>query len=134
MFHAGTTKRDSAYYTAGGRVLGVTARAAELATRVRRAYEGYQFHIVVQQLVNFCAVDLSALYLDIVKDRLYTAGRDSVARRSAQNALFHIAQALTRLIAPVLSLTAQEAWEALNGNAAFLVEFSNAKFFYISLT
>jgi isoleucyl-tRNA synthetase len=71
---------------------------------------------VVQALQNFCSEDLGAFYLDILKDRLYTAAADSKARRSAQNALHHILQALTRLMAPVLSFTAEEIWQVLNGN------------------
>ena len=80
-------------------------------------YEHYEFHRVVQQLQNFCSEDLGAFYLDILKDRLYTAGADSRARRSAQNALHHILQALTRLMAPILSFTADEIWRVLHSDA-----------------
>jgi isoleucyl-tRNA synthetase len=73
-------------------------------------YAGYQFHLVVQKLQTFCSEDLGAFYLDILKDRLYTCGADSAARRSAQTALWHITQALVRLMAPILSFTAEEAW------------------------
>lgn len=75
------------------------------------AYDRYEFHKVVQALQNFCAEDLGAFYLDILKDRLYTAGRESRARRSAQSALWHIVQTLVRLMAPVLSFTAEEIWQ-----------------------
>jgi isoleucyl-tRNA synthetase len=76
-------------------------------------YSNYEFHLVAQKLQAFCSEELGGFYLDILKDRLYTAGRNSAARRSAQNALYHITHALLRLIAPVLSFTAEEAWEVL---------------------
>jgi isoleucyl-tRNA synthetase len=85
-------------------------------------YGAYEFHLVVQKLQNFCSEDLGGFYLDILKDRLYTARADSRARRSAQNALFHITQSLLRLMAPVLSFTAQEAWEVLNGSGSSVFE------------
>jgi isoleucyl-tRNA synthetase len=78
-------------------------------------YARYEFHQVAQKLQNFCSEELGGFYLDILKDRLYTAGGNSKARRSAQNALYHIAHALVRLMAPVLSFTAEEAWETLCG-------------------
>jgi isoleucyl-tRNA synthetase len=76
-------------------------------------YERFEFHKVVQALMNFCSEDLGAFYLDILKDRLYTAAENSRARRSAQSALWHILQAVTRLMAPVLSFTAEEIWTTL---------------------
>ena len=85
-------------------------------------YGRYEFHLVAQKLQTFCSEELGGFYLDILKDRLYTAGADSRARRSAQNALHHMAQALIRLMAPVLSFTASEAWETLNGGAASVFE------------
>ena len=78
-------------------------------------YGRYEFHNVVQKLQSFCSEDLGGFYLDVLKDRLYTAGTDSRARRSAQNALYHMAQTLVRLMAPVLSFTASEVWETING-------------------
>ncbi|MBK5105138.1 MAG: isoleucine--tRNA ligase, partial [Burkholderiales bacterium] len=80
-----------------------------------RDYENYDFHFVVQKLQGFCSEDLGGFYLDILKDRLYTAGKDSRSRRSAQNALYQISQRLVRLMAPILSFTAEEIW-ALAGN------------------
>ncbi|MBC7945376.1 MAG: isoleucine--tRNA ligase [Burkholderiales bacterium] len=80
-------------------------------------YGRYEFHQVAQKLQQFCSEDLGGFYLDILKDRLYTAGADSAARRSAQNALHHIAQSLVRLLAPILSFTAEEAWQVLNRDA-----------------
>jgi isoleucyl-tRNA synthetase len=79
-------------------------------------YRVYSFHTAVQRLHNFCSEDLGAFYLDILKDRLYTTGKDSKPRRAAQSALWHILQALTRLMAPILSFTAEEIW-ALEGKS-----------------
>ena len=78
-------------------------------------YGRYEFLNVVQKLQAFCSEDLGGFYLDVLKDRLYTAGADSRARRSAQNALYHMTQTLVRLMAPVLSFTANEVWETLHG-------------------
>ncbi|MBK9162078.1 MAG: isoleucine--tRNA ligase [Nitrosomonadales bacterium] len=86
-----------------------------LQTEVRADYERYEFHQIVYRLQTFCSEELGGFYLDILKDRLYTAGTDSIARRSAQNALYHIAHSLVRLMAPVLSFTAEEAWAVLGG-------------------
>ncbi|HEX2566560.1 MAG TPA: isoleucine--tRNA ligase, partial [Burkholderiales bacterium] len=94
--------------------LAITARMQE---EVLSAYERYQFHVVAQKLQTFCSEDLGAFYLDILKDRLYTAGADSPARRSAQTALWHVAHSLLRLMAPVLSFTAEEAWQVLTREA-----------------
>jgi isoleucyl-tRNA synthetase len=83
----------------------------------------FDFHLAVQRLHHFCSEELGAFYLDILKDRLYTAAADSPARRSAQSALYHIAHSLLRMIAPVLSFTAEEAWAALTrseGDSIFL--------------
>jgi isoleucyl-tRNA synthetase len=76
-------------------------------------YGRYEFHLIVQSLQTFCSEDLGGFYLDIIKDRLYTAPAHSRARRSAQNALYHITQSLVRLMAPILSFTAEEVWEEL---------------------
>ena len=85
-------------------------------------YGNYEFHLVAQKLQTFCSEDLGGFYLDILKDRLYTARAGSRVRRSAQNALYHIAQSLVRLLAPILSFTAQEVWEILNGGGASVFE------------
>jgi isoleucyl-tRNA synthetase len=85
-------------------------------------YGTYEFHLVAQKLQTFCSEDLGGFYLDILKDRLYTAPAQSRARRSAQNALYHIAHAVTRLLAPILSFTAQEVWEVLSGGDASVFE------------
>jgi isoleucyl-tRNA synthetase len=92
--------------------------ALELARRLQEElvghYDRYEFHLAVQKFVKFCSEDLGAFYLDILKDRLYTTAQDSKARRSAQNALWHVTDSLLRLMSPVLSFTAQEAWEVFN--------------------
>ncbi len=85
-------------------------RLQRLTERVRAAYESYEFHVLYHSLHNFCAVDLSAFYLDVLKDRLYTSPPASPLRRSAQTALFEVLAALVRLMAPVLSFTADEVW------------------------
>jgi len=97
------------------------ALAARLQAAVVEDYRAYQFHLVTQKLQSFCAEDLGAFYLDICKDRLYTCGKDSPARRSAQTAMWHITNSLLRLMAPILSFTAEEAWKIFNGNGAMSV-------------
>ena len=88
----------------------------ELQQRVLGHYDRYEFQPAMQAIQNFCSEDLGGFYLDILKDRLYTTGADSTSRRAAQTALQHILQMLTRLIAPVLSFTAEEIWTVLHGN------------------
>ena len=85
----------------------------QLQTEVLADYERYEFHLAVQKLVSFCSDDLGAFYLDILKDRLYTSGENSPARRAAQSALHHITHTFMRLIAPILSFTADEIWQTL---------------------
>ncbi len=93
--------------------------AVDLAYRlqqdIKAAYDDYLFHIIYQKVHNFCSVDLGTFYLDIIKDRQYTTARDSLARRSAQTALYHILEALVRWIAPILSFTAEEIWQQMVG-------------------
>ena len=79
-------------------------------------YERYEFHPAVSRLMTFCSEDMGGFYLDILKDRLYTLDADAPARRSAQNALFHITQSFLRLMAPFLSFTAEEAWKIFAHN------------------
>ena len=88
----------------------ILARTAELDASVRAAYDAFQFHRAYGALNEFTNTDLSALYLDVTKDRLYTLAPNDPARRSAQTAMWRIAEALTRLIAPILSFTADEIW------------------------
>ncbi len=91
------------------------ARLFELCQKVRAAYEAYEFHIVFHSVVDFCAMDLSAMYFDILKDRLYTSKATSAKRRAAQTVLHQVAKDLLRLLAPVMSFTAEEAWQHLPG-------------------
>lgn len=91
------------------------ARAASLQEALLKHYERYQFHQIYQKLHNFCVVEMSNFYLDIIKDRLYTMQENSQARRSAQTAQYHISEALVRWIAPILSFTADEIWQAIPG-------------------
>jgi isoleucyl-tRNA synthetase len=86
------------------------ANVARLQAEVLAHFETYEFHPVVAKLQMYCSEDLGGFYLDILKDRLYTSGVTSPARRSAQTAIWHITQALLRLMAPILSFTAEEAW------------------------
>ncbi len=90
-------------------------RTKELQEQVIRAYRDYEFHLIYQQVHNFCVVDLGGFYLDILKDRLYTLPREHPARRSAQTAMMWIAEAMVRWLAPILSFTAEEIWRALRG-------------------
>jgi len=91
----------------------VVSKAAELQEDIVKAYDEYEFSQVVQKLMNFCTNELGGFYLDIIKDRQYTAKDTSVARRSCQTAMYLIAEAMTRWMAPILSFTAQEIWTAL---------------------
>jgi isoleucyl-tRNA synthetase len=86
------------------------ALAAEVQAGIVSDYDRYEFHPAVARLQTFCSEDLGAFYLDILKDRLYTTRAGSRPRRAAQNALYHITQSLLRLMAPILSFTAEEAW------------------------
>jgi isoleucyl-tRNA synthetase len=90
------------------------ARAAQLQADILAHYKVFEFHPVVAKLQIYCSEDLGAFYLDILKDRLYTTGADSPARRSAQTALWQITQAMLRWMAPFLSFTAEEAWSVLS--------------------
>jgi isoleucyl-tRNA synthetase len=90
----------------------------ELIRRVRTAYEQYAFQTVYTALLNFSTVQLSSLYFDVLKDRLYTYAPKSYERRAAQTALYEIASALIRLLAPILAFTADEAWEKLTHQPA----------------
>jgi len=101
----------------------IVHRAHALQAKVEAAYERYDFAEIVQALGNFCSVDLGALYLDVTKDRLYTMGEDSRGRRSAQTAMYHVAEAFVRWIAPILSFTAEEMWAHLPGERGDSVLF-----------
>ncbi|MGM0703327.1 MAG: isoleucine--tRNA ligase [Pseudomonadota bacterium] len=102
----------------------VVDRAAQLQARIETAYEEYRFLDVYQQVHGFCARELGGFYLDVIKDRQYTTQRDSVARRSAQTALYHVVEALARWVAPILSFTAEEIYQHIPGkrNDSVLLE------------
>ncbi len=91
------------------------ARTAALQEEIVEAYRGFQYHLIYQKVLNFCVADLGGFYLDLLKDRLYTTPRKGHARRSAQTALFHIAEAMVRWLAPILSFTAEEIWKSIPG-------------------
>ncbi len=99
-------------------------KLTRLAERIRAAYDDFEFHVVYHSVHNFCTVDLSSFYLDIVKDRLYTARTDSRGRRAAQTTMYHVLDHLVRLTAPVLVFTADEAWAFLPGEKAESVHLS----------
>lgn len=90
---------------------------AVLQKEITAAYDKYQFHVVSQKIHNFCTVDMGSFYLDIIKDRLYTTPGDSIIRRSAQTAMFHILEALVRWIAPILTFTAEEIWQHMTSRS-----------------
>lgn len=90
--------------------------AAQLQDEIMADYENFQFHQIYQKLHNFCVRDMGGFYLDIIKDRIYTCAEDSLPRRSAQTALYHIAEAFVRWIAPILSFTAHEIWGFMPGD------------------
>ena len=90
-------------------------RAKAVQEEIIAAYENYDFHLVTQKLMQFCSVEMGSFYLDIIKDRQYTAKADSIARRSCQTALFHIVEAMVRWMAPIMSFTAEEIWQLLPG-------------------
>jgi isoleucyl-tRNA synthetase len=95
------------------------AHTAILQKEILAHYDAYEFHPMVAKLQSFCSEDLGGFYLDILKDRLYTSGTTSFARRSAQTAIWHITQSLLRLMAPTLSFTAEEAWQSFASKTAF---------------
>ena len=97
------------------------AMTRELQAQIQHDYDKYEFHKVVQALQGFCSEDLGAFYLDILKDRLYTSAENSRARRAAQSALWHILQSITRLMAPVLSFTAEEIWTTIKGGESVML-------------
>jgi len=98
-------------------------RALQLQEQVKQAYDDYQFLNIYQKVHHFCAVDMGAFYLDILKDRLYTMAYDSLARRSAQTAMYHVLEAMVRWIAPVLSFTAEEIHQHVPGERSSSIFF-----------
>ncbi|WP_386697379.1 isoleucine--tRNA ligase [Lonepinella sp. MS14436] len=104
--------------------------ALQAQNEIKDNYDNYQFHAVVQRLMKFCSIEMGSFYLDIIKDRQYTTKADSLARRSCQTALWHIAEALVRWIAPILSFTADEIWHYIPGERS---EFVFTEEFYDGL-
>ncbi|MDF2446175.1 MAG: Isoleucyl-tRNA synthetase [Moraxellaceae bacterium] len=100
----------------------VVDRAALLQQDIIASYDSFQFHQIYHRLHGFCVAELGGFYLDIIKDRQYTTQPDSLARRSAQTALYHIAEAFTRWMAPILSFTADEIWAVLPGQRSESVQ------------
>ncbi|MGA2336130.1 MAG: isoleucine--tRNA ligase [Terriglobales bacterium] len=88
-------------------------QAVEVSADVQRSYEEFAFHKIYHRINNFCGVELSAFYFDVLKDRLYTSARKSVSRRAAQTAIWRIGEALARLLAPIMSFTCEEVWQCL---------------------
>ena len=102
----------------------IVDRAYALQEEVKAAYDAYQFQAIFQKVHHFCVIDLGGFYLDIIKDRQYTAKQEGLARRSAQTAMYHVLEALTRWLAPIISYTADEIWQYLPGkrSASVLLE------------
>lgn len=109
------------------------ACALDAQHEIKDAYDNYQFHTVVQRLMRFCSVEMGSFYLDIIKDRQYTTKASSLARRSCQTALWHIAEALVRWMAPILSFTADEIWQHLPQTESARAEFVFTEEFYQGL-
>ena len=98
------------------------SRAAELQADIRAHFDAYEFHPVVSKLQIYCSEDLGAFYLDVLKDRMYTTAPKSLARRSAQTALYHISHGMLRWMAPFLSFTAEEAWRSFGDSESIFLE------------
>ena len=106
-------------------------RAQAIQQEIVQAYDEYNFHVVTQKLMQFCSIEMGSFYLDVIKDRQYTAKADGLARRSCQTALYYIAEALVRWMAPIMSFTADEIWNQLPGKRApfvFTEEFYDGLF------
>ncbi len=91
------------------------SKAVQVQAQVVKAYDAYEFHQIYQRVHNFCNVDMGSFYLDVIKDRQYTTQKNSIPRRSAQTAMYHIVNALVKWIAPILSFTAEEIWRHIPG-------------------
>ncbi len=102
----------------------IVAETLELQTQLQGHYEDYHFHVAIQKIHNFCSETLGGFYLDVIKDRQYTTQADSRARRSCQTAMYHVLEAMTRWIAPILSFTADEVWENMPGEREDLGAFT----------
>ena len=102
--------------------LWMLSKMNDLTKTVLRAYDEYEFHIVYHEIGNFCTTELSKLYIDITKDRVYTEKADSLARRSAQTVMYFVLSGMIRLLAPVLAFTAEEMWQAIPHAASDIKE------------
>jgi len=103
----------------------IVAETLSLQNQLQRHYDDYHFHVAVQKIHNFCSETLGGFYLDVIKDRQYTTQANSLARRSCQTAMYHVTEAMTRWIAPILSFTADEVWENMPGVRAPLGVFTS---------
>ena len=103
----------------------IVAETLSLQIELQELYEAYQFHLAIQKVHNFCSETLGGFYLDVIKDRQYTTRSDSLARRSCQTAMFHVTEAMTRWITPILSFTADEVWENMPGEREDLGVFTS---------
>jgi isoleucyl-tRNA synthetase len=112
----------------------IVAETLDLQTQLQEHYGDYQFHLAMQKIHNFCSETLGGFYLDVIKDRQYTTQADSRARRSCQSAMYHVLEAMTRWITPILSFTADEVWENMPGERAelgvFIAEWYDGLFAY----
>jgi len=112
----------------------IVAQTLELQSELQGHYDDYHFHIAIQKIHNFCSETLGGFYLDVIKDRQYTTQTDSLARRSCQTAMYHVTEAMTRWIAPILSFTADEVWENMPGQrddlGVFTAEWYDGLFAY----
>nr|WP_240905594.1 isoleucine--tRNA ligase [Thiorhodococcus mannitoliphagus] len=96
-------------------------RADRLQQEIIKAYQDYQFHLIYQKVQQFCVVDMGGFYLDVIKDRQYTTPADSLARRSCQTAMYHVIEAMSRWLAPILSFTADEIWREIPGERGEII-------------
>ncbi|MFV2032409.1 MAG: isoleucine--tRNA ligase, partial [Gammaproteobacteria bacterium] len=112
----------------------IIAQTLSLQKELQQLYDTYQFHVAVQKIHNFCSETLGGYYLDVIKDRQYTTQADSLARRSCQTAMYHVTEAMTRWIAPILSFSADEVWENMPGErddlGVFTAEWYDGLFDY----
>ena len=112
----------------------IVAETLDLQTQLQQHYDEYQFHVAMQKIHNFCSETLGGFYLDVIKDRQYTTQADSLARRSCQSAMYHVLEAMTRWITPIMSFTADEVWENMPGTrdelGAFTAEWYDGLFAY----
>jgi isoleucyl-tRNA synthetase len=112
----------------------IVAQTLALQSELQGHYDDYHFHIAMQKIHNFCSETLGGFYLDVIKDRQYTTQADSLARRSCQTAMYHVTEAMTRWIAPILSFTADEVWENMPGQrddlGVFTAEWYDGLFAY----